>query len=125
MNLYTDAARDGSVTGVAWKIVAGQETITGKRYIFGNFTSMEAEYFALLDGLRHARRFDTDEVIAHTDCKPLIDKMQSPESDWYDRKQGCIRLLNKFDSWELCYIPRDLNSAHDLAYSALEDGREA
>lgn len=127
MRLYTDAARDDEVVGLGWEIVLSDETIEGRRSFEGSHTSMESEYYALLDGLRHARRHGTDEIEVFVDCKPLVEKMRVPDEDrdWYDRRQGCHRLLNKFNDWSLEWTPRSSNTNADrLAYEALEEGRE-
>lgn len=127
MKVYTDAARDDEVAGMGWVIVLNGEKIEGNRFIHGDYTSMEAEYFALLDGLRFARRHSTGEVEVFCDCKPLVEKMRVPDGysqDWYDRRHGCHRLLQKFESWELEWTPRSGNTGADrLAYEALEEGR--
>lgn len=128
MQIYTDAARDESISGLGWAIYLDDETISGNRYLTGNFTSMEAEYYALLDGLRFARRESLESVDVRLDCKPLVQKMRVPDDDklWYDRRQGCHRLLNKFDRWTMVWVPRSSNElANRLAYEALEEGREA
>lgn len=128
MRVYTDAARDSEVAGLGWEIVLNDgERIKNSRYLVGDHTSMEAEYFALLDGIRYARQHGTDRVEVFSDCKPLITKMRVPDGnseDWYQRRHGCHRLLNKFDSWELEWTPRASNTTADrLAYEALERGR--
>lgn len=128
MRLYTDAARDGDVAGFGWEIITDSGAFEGSRYSFDDCTSMEAEYYALLDGLRHARRQDEADIEVFTDCKPLIHKMEEPDADedWCARREGCLRLLNKFDSWELEWTPRSSNSTADrLAYQALEEGRQS
>lgn len=127
MKLYTDAARDDEIAGLGWEIVLDDgETISDSRYVEGHHTSMEAEYYALLDGLRKARGHG-EEIEVFCDCKPLIEKMRVPDGynqEWYDRRCGCHRLLNKFESWELEWTPRASNSTADrLAYEALERGR--
>lgn len=127
MRVYTDAARDSEVSGMGWEVITPDRSITGKRFVIGEYTSMEAEYFALLDGLRHARREDTGEVEVYCDCEPLIRKMRVPDTVevWHDRRRGCHRLLNKFDSWDLEWTSRNNNSTADrLAYEALEHGRQ-
>ena len=126
MNVYTDAARDDDVAGFGWKIVSDSEIIEGNRYLIGNYTSMEAEYYALLDGLRFAKQQDDREIDVYIDCQPLVGKMRTPDSKkiWYDRRRGCHRMLNKFDTWSLSWIPREQNErANRLAYEALETGR--
>lgn len=127
MKVFTDAARDSEVSGMGWEVIlTGGETIDGSRYLVGDYTSMEAEYYALLDGLRYARREGTEPIEVYCDCEPLLEKMRVPDTDstWYDRRRGCHRLLNKFDSWDLNWTPRSHNSSADrLAYEALERGR--
>lgn len=128
VKLYTDGACDDEVTALAWEIRHEDGVEIGSRYMLGDYTSMEAEYYALLDGLRHARKYG-DEIEAFSDCEPMVQKMRIPDAnnqDWYDRRQGCHRLLNKFDSWELEWTPRSQNTSADReAYEALERGRRA
>jgi ribonuclease HI len=128
MRVYTDAARDDEVAGMGWVIVTDDGQREGSRYMLGTYTSMEVEYFALLDGLRHARRYGNT-VEVYSDCQPLVEKMRVPDGnsqDWYDRRRGCHRLLNKFEDWELDWTPRSANADADrLAYEALEEGRQA
>jgi len=128
MRLYTDASCDGEIAGFGWEIIISDYSIEGNRFIFEDCTSMEAEYYALLDGLRFARRHGTDKIEVFSDCEPLIEKMRTPDSnkEWRDRRKGCHRLLNKFDTWELEWTPRSTNSRADrLAYEALEKGRQS
>jgi len=128
MEVYTDAARDDDISGLAWVITHNGETVEGNRFLTGNYTSMEAEYFALLDGLRFARRESRGTVDVRLDCQPLVKKMRVPDSNvlWYDRRQGCHRLLNKFDDWSMEWVPRENNErANRLAYEALETGRQS
>lgn len=102
-------------------------TIEGNRYMVGNYTSMEAEYYALLDGIRIASYEGREAINVYTDCKPLVQKMRYPDNnndEWYTRRRGAHWLLNKFEDWSLNWIPRENNeSANRLAYEALEKGR--
>lgn len=126
MRVYTDAARDDDVAGMGWIIELDGQTLNGRRFMLGNYTSMEAEYFAMMDGLRFAKRESTEQVQVYVDCEPLVTKMRVPSDDdtWYERRRGCHRLLHKFDDWEMEWTPRSSNSEADrLAYEALENGR--
>lgn len=129
MKVYTDAARDDDITGLGWTIIHDDYTNTGNRYMVGNYTSMEAEYYALVEGIRLASFEGRDSIEVYSDCKPLIQKMRVPDGeneDWYTRRRGAHWLLNKFDSWTLNWVPRDNNeSANRLAYEALETGRRS
>ncbi len=127
MQVYTDTARDDDIVAMGWVIVLDNgEQIEGSRYLIGSYTSMEGEYFALLDGLRFAKQYGRGDIEVYTDCKPLITKIRSPDKSdlWYDRREGAHRLLDKFDSWEINWTPRRNNETADrLAYEALERGR--
>lgn len=129
MKVYTDASVGEYCGGIGWVITLDDGSkIEGSRTVEGSYTSMEIEYYALLDGIRHAKRYNADEIEVFCDCKPLVKKMRVPDSDkdWYDRRRGCHRLLNKFDVWELEWMPRAKNTAADrLAFEALEEGRRA
>lgn len=128
MRVYTDAARDDRIVATGWKIILSDGTEQkGNRFLNEQRTSMEAEYMALLDGLRFARRFDEARVEVFVDCQPLLTKMRVPDEnkDWYDRRRGCHRLLNKFDEWSMEWTPRKHNSdADEMASLALERGRD-
>lgn len=91
---------------------------------------MEAEYHALIEGLRIAsiESNSRSRIDAYVDVEPLTTKMRRPDSksaDWRDRREGFLWLANKFDEWELKHIPRGANeNAHNLAREALFKGRE-
>lgn len=127
MKIYTDGARDENVIGLGWVLDWDEGWVRDNRYMIGTFTSMEAEYYALLDGLRHAYYQTNEPIVVYIDCEPIIDKMRIPDAysnTWYDRRQGCHRLLNKFEDWEMEWIPRAKNTnANRMAYEALEAGR--
>lgn len=127
--LYTDASRGDEVIGLGWYVVLDDaRTVENYRWIIGDFTSMEAEYYALLDGLRCAKRYSTGNIEVYNDCEPLIWKMEYPDNHnqtWRDRRRGCQRLLSKFESWELNHTPRACNTkADNLAGTALDIGRD-
>jgi ribonuclease HI len=129
MDVYTDAACGDSVSGMGWVVVLESgDTIEGRRHVSGDHTSMESEYYALLDGIREAKAVDRDEIILHSDCKPLIVKMRAPDKkndEWENRFYGCRRLLNKFDTWRIEWTPRGNNRhADELARQALDAGRD-
>jgi ribonuclease HI len=126
--VYTDASRGDQCSGLGY-VLTGEVSLDGKKVLMGTHTSMEAEYHALTEALRVAsiESPSRTKVEAYTDCKPLVTKMRVPDDneDWFDRRRGCHRLLNKFDDWELEYVPRGGNEkAHDLAREALFEGRE-
>lgn len=88
---------------------------------------MEAEYIALIDGIRYASYEGRDDLEVYVDCEPLVKKMRQPDYNsetWRDRREGCQWLLSKFDSYSLEWIPRSNNErANRVAYEALEEAR--
>lgn len=130
LTVYTDAARDDTVTGIAY-VISGEVNLEGCRSMEGNYTSMDAEYHALMEGLRvasQASRSNTG-VTAYVDVKPLISKMQTPDEKselWRERRIGFNRMVGKFDEHDLEWIPREQNRrADELAREALFEGRQS
>lgn len=127
--VYSDAARGDHVSGLGY-VIEGEVSIEGCKFIVGDYTSMEAEYHALMEALRVAAAESSSmtKVEAYVDVEPLVTKMRVPDGysqDWFDRRAGCHRMLNKFDDWKLECISRKHNGdAHDLARCALFEGRE-
>lgn len=130
MRLHTDASHDEDVIGIAYIIEDDIEDIhvEGKQYIEGDYTSMEAEYHALMFGIHAASWYGGDTLVVCTDCQPLVDKMYYPDANsqkWYDMRSECHALLNTFDCWEMNHIPRSHNERADrLAKEALWFGRQ-
>lgn len=132
MQLYTDASRDENVIGIGYVIEGGEPfedfRKEHRRHVFGEYTSMRAEYIAMMNGIHAASWHGNTRLEIFTDCEPLVRKMHYPDAnrdDWYERRQQCHRLLQTFDSWSIQYIPRERNGeTHRLAKEALYVGRE-
>jgi len=127
---HTDGSSGDDVSGIGYTIEdTSEQTECGKRTLFGEYTSMEAEYHALVEALRIAsQRFESETCITvWSDCKPLVRKLNGSEDNsnkWQRYREGCLWLLKKFDSWSIEYLPREENkSAHELARLALKQGR--
>lgn len=92
---------------------------------------MDAEYFALVEGVRVATVHSSSRQYceAYSDAKPLVDKMRGANTNsgkWSDYYVSANWLLDKFDDWSLNYRPREHNEdAHELARMALREGRES
>lgn len=131
MHVYTDAARDDGIAATGWEIILDSGEVTeGNRYIYGDYTSMQAEYFALLDGTRHAIHHSSDSVRVVTDCEPLVGKMNGQthplDDQWSRRRDVYQRLVRNFNDFGLSWVPRKTNIRADrLAYEALERARRA
>lgn len=130
MRLYSDASHDDDVIGIAYIVKDDVKDIhvEGKQFICGDFTSMEAEYNAMMSGIHAASWYDNEHLVVCTDCEPLVDKMYFPDANnqkWFDYRQDCHEILNTFDDWSMSHIPRSQNRRADkLAKEALYVGRE-
>jgi ribonuclease HI len=126
--IYVDAARDDSVTGIGYTI-SGEVNYEGKKYMKGHYTSMEAEFHALIEAVRIAsiKSDNREKCEIHTDVKPLIHKMRTPDEtskEWREYRASFQWLISKFDSYRLGWCGRENNkSAHKLARAALDNGR--
>jgi len=127
MHIYTDASRRENIIGIGYYIIYDNTYFTGNRYIKEEHTSMEAEYFAVMEGLRIALQHSREDTVLHTDCKPLIQKMTVESTGkWNEYKKGYDRLTQKFYSFEIEYVPREKNeTAHRQAKEALWEGQES
>lgn len=126
--IYVDAARDDQVTGLGYTIT-GEVSIEGNKYMKGHYTSMEAEFHALVEAVRIAS-IESDsraKCEIHTDVKPLIHKMRTPDEsseEWREYRESFQWLIGKFDSYRLGWCGREHNTkAHELAREALDEGR--
>jgi ribonuclease HI len=126
--VYSDAARGDQCSGLGY-IISGEVNLSEKKILVGTYTSMEAEYHALVEALRVASVESKSRgyVEAYVDVKPLTSKMRVPDDQsraWRERRRSFHWLANKFDEWELEAVDRRLNEdAHELAREALFDGR--
>jgi ribonuclease HI len=126
--IYVDASRDDQIAGLGYTI-DGDVDISGRRYMVGHYTSMEAEFHALVEALRIASQESehNEYVEVYTDCEPLVRKVcggREERADWEQYRQSALWLLDKFDSWELKHTDRRSNEqAHNLARDALFAGR--
>lgn len=127
--IYADASSGQFVSGVGY-VISGEVEYSGNRIFYEQLTSMEAEFLAVVEGLRiAANRVESREYCeAYSDAKPLTKKLngsQECSGEWRERRESARWLLDKFDSWNVYYCPRECNEdAHQLARAALLRGRE-
>ena len=83
MEVYTDASVDTGVFGIGYVInhPSGQ-TVTGKNYVLGEYTSMQAEWYGIMEGINISTHVDPRMEWIHviTDCKPLVKKISEPDN---------------------------------------------
>lgn len=130
MRLYSDASHDEGVIGIGYVIrdEIDDVNIIGKQYVQDDFTSMQAEYTAMMSGIHAASWYSGDTLLIQTDCDPLAEKMRYPREDdeqWFERWEEFHTLVNTFDTWSINSVPREQNGEADrLAKEALWFGRE-
>jgi len=137
MKLYTDASADenANVFGIGYilELKTGAR-IQGKHYVEGEYTSMEAEWYAIMQGLELASENITShdssiEVI--TDCKPLVNKIREPDDmyddRWFNYRRQMLGELFTFEAWDLYWEERSTTEqnekANRLAREAMWEGR--
>jgi len=128
LTIHVDGASRGNPgpAGVGI-IIAGEQGTTGVRissYI-GETTNNQAEYKALIMGLREAARLGADHVDIKTDSKLVVEQVRGK----YKVRHANLRplfeeakqLLAEFRSFNITHIPRHQNNAADaLANEAVD-----
>lgn len=136
MRLYTDASKDDGVFGIGYVVVLKTGPyIKGKRYVFGDYSSMDAEWFALMQGvdvaLDNKTPFD-NEIDITIDCQPLVDKIRDPDDlyqdKWYSYRKRALNRFFEFERWNLRWEARsnteENKKANRLAREALWEARD-
>ncbi|AGM11442.1 RNAse HI [Halogranum tailed virus 1] len=136
MKLYTDASKGEGVFGLGYVInLKTGGRIEGKHYVEGDYTSMEAEWHGLMQGLEVAQEQVTaydDTIRVVVDCQPLVDKIRDPDDmyddKWFEYRRLALRKLFEFEEWELEWEERSTTeqnkTANRLAREALWQGRD-
>ena len=136
--LYIDGASRGNPgrAGAGVWITNGEgEKISEVSRFLGHKTNNEAEYWALLLGLREAKRLRGDSIQIFTDSQ-LVERQirgvyRVRDSNLKALHRTVLQNLNTFSSFEIKSIPREENEEADrLANQAIqrtiakEEGRE-
>jgi ribonuclease HI len=118
--LYTDGASKGNPgpAGAGWILVNERDSILVKDSKFlGEATNNEAEYEALILGLKHALSLGIEEIKIHMDSELLVRQLnglyrvKNPRLAIYF--QQVRDLLNKFSRYGIIHIPREQNRQAD------------
>lgn len=76
MAIYTDACKKDTHIGLGWVVEQnGEKVVSGREYVNGKYTSMEAEAMALIRAMRSALRYKSEYITFYTDCLPLVDHL--------------------------------------------------
>lgn len=119
--LYTDGASKGNPgpAGAGWVLtnVERQQTVREGRFL-GEATNNEAEYLALILGLKRALELGATEIRIHLDSELLVRQLngvyrvRNPRLGlYYHRVQ---ELLKKFSACAIIHVPREENQEADL-----------
>ncbi len=128
-HIYFDGASRGNPgpAAIGWVIVTGDGIATegGKR--IEDTTNNQAEYQAFVHALEVADAHGFDDVQIRGDSELLVKQIHGEydvnSPDLREWRVRAIELLERFDSWSLTHVPRELNERADkLANEAFENG---
>lgn len=127
--LYTDGAARGNPgpAGIGFVLADGDGRVVfeGKRYL-GETTNNQAEYTALISGLKKALEMSFTEVDINLDSELVVKQIKGE----YKVKNGGLKpfyedvkkILKEFGGYDIRYIPRERNKAADrLANRAIDE----
>lgn len=136
--VYTDASvQNCGDAGIGWEIVEketinspAEETLaTGHDILTSDVTSMQAEFLALMRGLKEALRLgERKRIELHTDCQPLVGKIKNhiPLTDNGHYIKAFHALLDHVEEWDVSWVSRDNNEVADRqAHVGLDKCRQA
>jgi len=87
------------------------------------YTSVMAEYLAVLEAAKIAKKFDTELLILASDCKGVVEKIKqgipvTEDSRFRDELQ---EILSDFENWRIKHVKQELNTdAHNEARKAVK-----
>lgn len=127
--LYFDGASRGNPgpAAVGWVIVTSNGIVAQQGERIGRATNNQAEYEALIAGLRAACDYGFDELEVKGDSELIVKQVNGAwntnDPQLREKRVTARELLAEFDSWSLQHVPREINDrADDLANEALDDG---
>jgi len=138
MVVYTDASvKCHGEAGIGWEIIekesinspADETLATGHDTLTSDVTSMQAEFLALMRGLKEALRLgERQRIELCTDCQPLVGKILNhiPLTDQGHYIESFHRLLDHVEEWDVTWISREKNTVADReAHVGLDKCRQA
>lgn len=119
VELYVDGAADlhtktAGIGGVFYR--NGDELFSFSEFI-GSATNNEAEYKALIEGLKESHKLNILSIVIYADSELIVKQINGEYKVKNERMQvlnnKAISLLGKFNRWSISHIPRDKNSVAD------------
>jgi ribonuclease HI len=128
VHVYFDGACRGNPgpSAVGWVLVSGDGIIAEHGETIGHATNNQAEYEALLAGLRAGEQFGFDEAEVRGDSQLIVKQVKGAwdtnDPELREKRVEARELLERFDDWSLTHVPREVNDrADELANEALDD----
>ena len=125
---YFDGASRGNPgpAAVGWVLVSGDGVVAEGSERIGTATNNQAEYEALLRVLEVAADYGFDEVQVRGDSQLVVKQVtgawDANDPTLREKRVSARELLERFESWDLTHVPREVNGrADELANEALDD----
>ena len=127
--MYIDGASRGNPgeAGIGIRIErASGEVLEEVSRRIGRATNNEAEYAALLEGLRHATTYQPTRILIRSDSqlltRQIVGEYRVKSAHLKPRYREALALLRTFPEWEIEHVPREDNTSADrLARDAVSD----
>jgi len=126
--VYFDGASRGNPgpASVGWVIVTSDGIAAEGSETIGRATNNQAEYEALIRGLRAARDYGFDSVEVKGDSQLIVKQVtgawNTNDPELREHRVTVREILTDFDDWELQHVPREINErADELANEALDN----
>jgi probable phosphoglycerate mutase len=130
LRLYTDGGARGNPgpagLGMVIEDDQGMRLWGGQRYV-GTATNNQAEYLALIDGLRKVAEWHPDRLEVFMDSKLVVEQVSGRwkvrNGELQPLHQQAQALLRSFPRASVSYVPRERNRGADaLANRAMDAG---
>ncbi len=128
VQLWTDGGARGNPGPAATGVVIkdGDKVVWEAGEYLGEMSNNQAEYLALLTGLRKAQELQVASVAVHMDSQLVVEQVNRrykvKDEGMRQRWNEVQALLDRFTEWTVDYVPRAMNKrADELVNQALDE----
>jgi ribonuclease HI len=129
LRLYTDGAARGNPGPAGLGVVIEDDQglrLRGLCRYIGTATNNQAEYLAVIEGLRAAEEWKPDRLEVYLDSKLVVEQLAGryrvKNADLAPLHRQAVELLGRFAQTELSHVPREKNRGADaLANKAIDE----
>jgi ribonuclease HI len=129
LRLYTDGAARGNPGAAGAGIVIEDDQgmrLRGLHRWLGHKTNNEAEYLALIDGLRAVADWRPDRLEVYLDSKLVVEQVRGAyrvkKAELQSLHKQAMELIRDFPEWEIGHVEREKNKGADaLANMAIDE----